>query len=230
MIFNNSLALQAKSFVRGHENIHLSKFMKILSLCVSAHKEMMISSHITNDLDEETLSNKLCKAMEDKKGKYGLGLYVFSRESAETDDNTDKTIGYSDIRATIPNPSKYSCGSVYFIMECKLLDSYSDKNKKYINDGINRFIIGKYSPNMNIGGMIGFIKPCNKKRTFPNGKIHYIINDINKKLFNEFKRPKNEEIHNSNSIQCPELFVSHHKRDKNLGNISLYHLMLDVAV
>lgn len=230
MTTKSSLAFQAKKFVKKGDKTYLNKFTNILSLCLQSHKKMMKEGKVSNELDEETLSNKLCRFMEDNKGLQGLGQYSFVRETAEIDEITDKTKGYSDIRAIIPNPSTYSCGSVYFLIECKLVDTYSNKNKQYIEEGINRFIIGKYSPKMNIAGMIGFIKPCNEKRKFPNGKTKYIIDDINAKLCNEYNRPKTEKICNSKLDNCPEAYLSKHLRDNGLGDIYLYHLMLDVAV
>lgn len=226
----SSQILNADCFIRKNENIYMQKFKVVLELCLFSHSQMMHEDKITNDLEEEVLSNKLNNFLEQNKGLFKLGQYTFVRESAEINKKTSKTKGYTDIRVSIPNPSEFSSGTLSFIIECKIIDSYSRKNKLYIEEGILRFISGKYSENMNVGGMIGFIRIAENRKKSNNSKTDKIIDNINYKLVNDYKRPNSEELAKIHVMdKFDSLFISKHSRT-SLSNINLFHMLLDTAV
>lgn len=97
----------------------------------------------------------------------------------------------------------------YYIIECKRIDGTNKLNKKYISNGINRFIENeKYPSFKKVNGMLGFVVNSidieHKTKCFSDLKFHQFING--------FKYS----------------YISNHKTT-NSKNISLYHLMLDFS-
>lgn len=223
-LLNNSLS--AKTFVKFGEKNYLNDFNLILKLSIYAHSLMLNELSNKDKIEEEILRNKLLKYLKPNQGKYGLARYVFDAESAEIDENSDITVGYHDIKITIPIACDFSLEEQrHYTIECKRLDGYSDKNRSYIEEGIFRFIKGKYSSKMNIAGMIGFVEPS--KKQFKTDKITSIIKDINEKLEKNFNRI-DEMLEKSVIIEdFSNSYKSLHKRDKNLGTIDITHLIFD---
>lgn len=222
--------LSALSFIKPKENYYQKSFTTVLELAVFAHSLMLQKESNIDGLDEETLRNKLVKHINQNRGKYGLGRFVFDSEPVVCEEESDKTIGYTDIKITIPSRSAFSSEEQKsYTIECKRLDGYADKNKKYIEEGICRFINGKYAKNTNIAGMIGFIESSARK--FKDDKMTSIINDINEKLLNDFKREESEKLQNICIVNdFKNSYKSKHKRKNNLGDINITHLMLNNAV
>lgn len=221
----NSLnKLSAKKFVI--KKTYKEKFNKILEICIHAHS-LLLNENMTKNLVEEKLRNKLLKYIEKMQGSYMLANYVFVAESAEIDEITDDTVGYNDIRVYIPCNSDFSNeGKKYFTIECKRLDGYSDKNKEYIEEGMNRFISEKYICKLDICGMIGFIEKS--KKIYKYDKTQEIVNAINNKLINVYNKNETEKLQASiikedfiNSYQ------SKHIRDKCKLPIYISHLFFD---
>jgi len=220
--------LNASAFVKKGETKFLDDFRKILKFFIFSYKQMTQKEKNLNNLDEVTLSNKLCRFLENNKGNFELGNYYFIREPAVNNDNTDTTKGFVDISVIIPNPSKLSNGTNSYTFENKRLDGYSTKNEEYICNGIiDRFVKGKYCSNMNIAGMIGFLQKPQKSQ-LPD--IQKIINDINNKITIKYKKPLTENLKSvviQEDFECS--YASKHGRNNGLCEISLYHLMFDVS-
>lgn len=124
-------------------------------------------------------------------------------------------IGYSDIKIDIAASGRY------FAFECKRLDDKIGKSslqQKYIDDGLNRFIIGKYAEEDDFGGMVGFIV---------TGKIENIVLDMKKKVKNYYFVRSYGFLLNRFCDNCLTSFQSKHERKNRLGNIHIYHLFLD---
>lgn len=219
--------LSALNFVKPEEKFYQKSFTKVLELTVVAHSLMLQKETNIDGLNEETLRNKLVKHINQNRGLYGLGRFVFDSETVVCEEETDKTIGYTDIKITIPSRSAFSSEEQKaYTIECKRLDGYADKNKKYIEEGICRFIKGRYANNTNLAGMIGFIESSARK--FKDDKITSIVNDINEKLLNDFKKEESEKLQNICVVSdFKNSYKSIHKREKNLGDINITHLMLN---
>ncbi len=222
----NSLnKLSAKKFVKN--KTYKSQFNKILNVCVKAYSKLIESEKNLEGLEEEMLRNKLLKYIRNNQGVYGIAKYVFDAESAEIDDITDKTVGYCDIRITIPCSSNFSTDEQKkFIIECKRLDGYASKNKAYIEEGMNRFISEKYVCKLDVCGMIGFIEKSNK--VYRTDKIAEIVNDINDKLINVYKKNETEKIQTNTDINEFNSYTSKHIREKCELPLQISHLFLDM--
>ncbi|MFC2155136.1 hypothetical protein ACFLRB_01420 [Acidobacteriota bacterium] len=101
-------------------------------------------------------------------------------------------------------------------IECKRLKNDSDLCREYYKEGIKRFITGYYSEAMPLAGMIGYIQ---------EGNIFKIISAINKYLDQHttiqlLAEEKIDEI-------LEHTYSSIHNKNKALGRIKLYHMMLD---
>ena len=222
----NSLnKLSAKKFVRN--KTYKIQFNKILTACVKAHSKLIESEDNLDGLEEEVLRNKLIKYIRNNQGTYGVAKYVFDAESAEIDETTDKTVGYHDIKITIPCSSNFSTEEQKkFIIECKRLDGYTSKNKAYIEEGMNRFISEKYVCRLDVCGMIGFIEKSNK--VYKTDKIVEIVNDINNKLINVYKKNEAEKLQTSTNIdEFNHSYISTHNREKCQLPLYISHLFLD---
>lgn len=220
---NSKNRLSAKVFVK--DKLYEKKFSKILELCIYSHSQMLKNETQLNDKDEEILRSMLKTHMQNNRGNFKLGNYHIDSESAEIDECTYKTLGYCDLKITIPDNNEWSNEPErYFIIECKRLDGSVNKNKLYISQGIHRFITEKYSKNMNIGGMIAFVE--NNKGAIKD--INEIVEDINKKLIEDFRHLADEKLFPYTVI---ENFVNsyqskHDIRYKN-RTIKLTHLFFD---
>lgn len=217
--------LSAKKFVRN--KTYKIQFNKILTACVKAHSKLIESEDNLDGLEEEVLRNKLIKYIRNNQGTYGVAKYVFDAESAEIDETTDKTVGYPDIKITIPCSSNFSTEEQKkFIIECKRLDGYTSKNKAYIEEGMNRFISEKYVCILDVCGMIGFIEKSNK--VYKTDKIVEIVNDINNKLINVYKKNEAEKLQTSTNIdEFNHSYISTHNREKCQLPLYISHLFLD---
>ena len=89
-----------------------------------------------------------------KKKQYKLH-YWFDSEVPENFNKKEK--GYTgrvDIRVLLPGFEK---NIKYYFIECKRIDGTKSLNKKYVEEGIGRFVIQKYSSNYNENIMWGFV-------------------------------------------------------------------------
>lgn len=229
----NSLSLQAKKFVKTGENKYHKLFITTLKLCLHSHQLMIKEGEVLDGLDENILSNKLCRIMQDNKcnKSFGLGKFHFVREAAEINKEDDSLKGFHDIRAIIPNRSIYSSGSNAFVIECKRANGDSEKNRLYIEEGINRFIDNKYTSYENMAGVIGFVESHKSKKSFPEGKINNIVKDINSRLEKDFSNSTKEKMTKIAIDESNEYtYSSLHTKSDNSGEIKLFHLMLDNTV
>lgn len=221
--------LSAKLFVKKEENFYEQDFNKILKLCIFAHSKMIENENNLDGKDEETLRNILMYYMENNRGIFKLGRYVIDAESAEIYNHT--TQGYCDLKITIPTNDDWTNEPLnYYIIECKRLNGESRKTDLYITQGIHRFISEKYSNNMNIGGMIGFIESSQKRDIENNCDVNSIVQDINSKLTNKYKHNIEEKL--ILAIINDKFFNSYESKHKinNINknrNIKLIHLFLD---
>ena len=69
--------------------------------------------------------------------------YKFELEVPENYAGNGKYIGRVDIRILLK--SDFEKDDAYYIVECKRIDGSADLNKKYVKEGVARFVTGKYS-------------------------------------------------------------------------------------
>lgn len=223
---NSHNTLSAKSFVKKNDNLYEKDFIKILRLCILAHTKMYENEKDLDGKDEDKLRNILMKYMQDNRGEFGLGKYNIDAESAENDELTYQTVGYCDLKITIPTNDDWSNEPYkYFTIECKRLDGTTQKSNLYVAEGMHRFITEKYSKNMNIGGMIGFIENNKNKKS---QSVNDIVKQINKQLVEKFLHQENEKlISNIINENFFNSFESNHEIKHNNRTIKLTHLFFD---
>lgn len=93
--------------------------------------------------------------MKRQKGSYGMSDYRFELEVPENYAGNGKHIGRVDIRILLKND--FEKEDAYYIIECKRIDGTSDLNKKYIKEGVARFVTQKYSSYYGRNIMLGFV-------------------------------------------------------------------------
>lgn len=81
--------------------------------------------------------------------------YKFELEVPENYAGNGKHIGRVDIRILLK--SDFEKDDAYYIVECKRIDGSADLNKKYVKEGVARFVTGKYSSYYGRNIMLGFV-------------------------------------------------------------------------
>lgn len=128
----------------------------------------------------------------------------------ESEGRQQKTAGRVDIRFLSPNC--YGHQDAYLAIECKRLDGKARLSKEYVENGIRRFTMGKYSSLLGCNAMMWFIV-----RTL---NVDETCNAINTHLTaQEYLAKMHEELPNG----CYK-FESKHLLE---GTITLLHLWLD---
>lgn len=90
-----------------------------------------------------------------KKGTYGMSNYRFELEVPENYDGNGYHVGRVDIRILLK--SDFEKEDAYYIVECKRIDGTADLNKKYVKEGVARFVTEKYSSYYGRNIMLGFV-------------------------------------------------------------------------
>jgi len=216
--------LDATAFIKT-EGFYYEEFKAVLSLLMRCYNEIR-----TNEIPKSyekgfELENHLRNVLVKKylriyKEKFGISYLGFEIESGEIDLN-HITVGFIDIKVTNAGLiNSMECDEdIYYAIECKRLNKYSQKITGYVEEGIYRFVDGKYSSKMPLACMIGFIE-----KNDPN----IIVNKINIKLKDDTSIVTIQEL-NKYHIQddFENSYLSKHER-KNLEDIiDIYHLMFD---
>lgn len=214
--------LDASNFIKT-KNIFYNEFKIVLKIFIESYYDILKKEKFKkNKYNEDILKNILIKYARIKKSKFEMNHLLFLGESGLFDDNYI-TIGYNDIRIynlTQLIKDGYVDENQYYTIECKRINKYAKYIKKYINEGINRFVIEKYSKNTYFSGMIGFVE---------DGNIKSIIKKLNKYLKQHKKINTNLYLINQNiTNKFNESFFSRHERI-NIGSIEMYHLFFDYS-
>lgn len=93
--------------------------------------------------------------MNKQKNIHGMSGYKFEIEVPENYVGDGQHIGRVDIRVLLK--SDFKKDDVYYIIECKRIDSSVDLNKKYVKEGVIRFVTKKYSSYYGRNIMLGFV-------------------------------------------------------------------------
>lgn len=90
-----------------------------------------------------------------QKSSYGMSDYRFELEVPENYAGNGQHIGRVDIRILLK--SDFEKEDAYYIIECKRIDGTSALNKKYVKEGVSRFVTEKYSSYYGRNIMLGFV-------------------------------------------------------------------------
>lgn len=86
---------------------------------------------------------------------YNMLDYSFMPETQENYDGNGNYIGRADIRIKLK--TDFDKHNAYYIVECKRIDGTEVLNKKYVEEGVARFVTQKYSAYYGKNIMLGFV-------------------------------------------------------------------------
>ncbi len=100
----------------------------------------------------------------------------------------------------------------YFGFECKLLKENPTSYNEYVNEGVNRYLKGKYSANCSVGSMIGYITLGNPTQIVKEVKnrVDEVSDISNMQLsypINEFR--EHYESKHTRSVGLSPFFIHH---------------------
>ena len=147
--------------------------LDICTLIVGDYKKKQLK--LPND-ENKIRSIMLEEYINKQKDTHSMLGYKFELEVPENYVGSGKHIGRVDIRILLK--SDFEKDDAYYIVECKRIDGSADLNKKYIKDGVARFVTEKYSSYYGRNIMLGFV--VKKIDVSANAKL--IENSQNKEL------------------------------------------------
>lgn len=199
--------------------------INFIFIALEKMKENLLAENKNIKNDEEKIRTHLLEHYlknEKFKEKYFVDLYLlFDAEVAEGYDLiSEEYIGRVDIKVysinTIINPKDYH------IIECKRIDGSNNLNKKFITEGVCRFVLDKpkYSSYNKKNIMLGFV--------VKNINIELNINKINE-IQNQI-----EDIHISENLERvnkekEEYYLYRNKYICDDKEIELSHLFYDLS-
>ena len=215
--------MMANSSFLFSRDLYVEEFTRVGKFLVYSYNQMVKKHHFLHSNYETYIRNVFVKQyLRDKKAKvkFDVGYLLFEVESGEIDINNN-TVGFIDIKVLNLGSNDLTDEDEYYSIECKRLDGSKTKNRLYIDEGIRRYTLSKYSSQMPFAAMIGFVE---------KGTSQQIVQDINYLLaektdlitFSLLNHHQFEDTFN-------ESYKSEHKRiNSNYDQIVLYHLMFDV--
>ena len=189
----------------------------ILDIC-----ELIVEDYERKQLKLPNDENKIRSIMLEEymkthKGVYGMSDYRFELEVPENYAGNGQFIGRVDIRVLLK--SDFEKEDAYYIIECKRIDGSSDLNKKYVNEGVARFVTKKYSSYYGRNIMLGFV--VKEIDISSNTKlIEEIQNaDLNHQMHGNFEFIDSKGV--TESYKC--IYQIQH------GEVELRHIFLDYS-
>ena len=218
-----------KSINEDFQNGFYYYIIETIEKCCSLMKQNCISVGRKVKNHEVNIQNHLFHYYLDDNSmltKLGCEMFPisFQIETPETyDENTDSFIGRCDIKVISNNFWINKNKKDYFIIECKRIDGSKSLNKKYINEGVSRFVEEppKYPSHHNKNIMFGFVV---KSIDIYDNSIK--ISKINREKFGEIcqgnlilvKENTNEGLHE---------YISNYNLSRN--SLQLLHIFFDFS-
>lgn len=116
--------------------------------------------------DEERITGLFRKFLKQKVRHSQTHNWIVLPESG-VEDHEGRIIGYTDLPVMHrKSPDTDSA----FVFECKRLNvtypsgKYEDNADQYTDEGMTRFLTGKYSPGLHEGGMLGYVMDCDTSK------------------------------------------------------------------
>lgn len=155
--------------------------------------------------------------MNKQKDAHGMSGYKFELEVPENYVGGGQHIGRVDIRILLK--SDFEKDDAYYIIECKRIDGTTDLNKKYVKEGVSRFVTQKYSSYYGRNIMLGFV--VKKIDVSANAKlIEEIQNtELGQYMHGDFQLVKREGV--TESYKCIYQLQS--------GEVELRHIFSDYS-
>ena len=184
-----------KALYRANFEKITAYILDICDLIVEDYERKQLK--LPND-ENKIRSIMLEEYMKTQKGVYGMSDYRFELEVPENYVGNGQHIGRVDIRILLK--SDFEKEDAYYIIECKRIDGSSDLNKKYVKEGVARFVTEKYSSYYGRNIMLGFV--VKKIDVSSNAKlIEEIQNaDFNQQMHGNFEFIESEGV--TESYKC----------------------------
>ncbi|MGD0092734.1 MAG: hypothetical protein ABSE73_22715 [Planctomycetota bacterium] len=156
--------------------------------------------------------------------KAGRSWFI-TLEDPLTDDTFGTELGRNDLNFFPPQ----HCGqTIYFTVECKRLrvttaSGFRHLADKYVTDGLQRFVDGKYSVGLPCGGMLGYVM---------DNEVAQACAEVRAEITGGLASLK---MKNADSLQCPSSVLPEHPHsadtihERSDGNFTVYHLLVGVA-
>lgn len=198
-----------------------AEFEELLSKVIACYN-LMIIDNVTMPNNENSIRDVLLiHYLKNNKIRKQVGLfdYIFDREVPE-----DTTVGRTDIK--IQTSNTFVDTTAYYTIECKRLDAIapngkSGLNAKYIENGIQRFVLKTYASHYQTNGLIGFI--------VEDLDIHVNIQSIRTLLTTEFKRIKTIQNLKQKTIANGFVYSYYSSHESKKKILTIYHLMFDFS-
>ena len=192
----------------------ITYILDICALIVKDYEERQLK--LPND-ENKIRSIMLEEYMNKQKAAHGMSGYKFELEVPENYAGSGQHIGRVDIRILLK--SDFEKDDAYYIIECKRIDGSFDLNKKYVKEGVARFVTEKYSSYYGRNIMLGFV--VKKIDISSNVKlIEEIQNaDLSQQMHGNFEFIESKDV--TESYKCMYQIQS--------GEIELCHIFSDYS-
>jgi len=149
--------------------------------------------------------------------------WFITLEDSITDPTFGTELGRNDLRFYPPN---HHGQTIFFTIECKRLrvttaSGFRELSDKYVDEGVSRFVNGKYSAYLPCGGMIGYVMDNESANALVSVLAEIKLKAVAVKL------------RNPDGILSPSRLLDHetsadtfHERDD--GTFELHHLLVGV--
>lgn len=141
-----------EALYRAHFEKITNYIIDICKLVVEDYEKRQLK--LPND-ENSIRSIMLEEYLKTQKNSYGMSDYRFELEVPENYVGNGQHIGRVDIRILLK--SDFEKEDAYYIIECKRIDGTADLNKKYVKEGVARFVMQKYSSYYGRNIMLGFV-------------------------------------------------------------------------
>jgi hypothetical protein len=190
----------------------------ILSLIVAAWESLPA---ITENQKEDDITIALCREMRQLRSSRGLPFQIQVQQS-EIDPPPGEQTGRLDVAINLLVPSE----QIYFCLEGKRLNVVVDGTvrayaSEYVNEGMMRFISGRYSRAVSHGGMIGYVLDRNIARAIANVQENVYVRHLALRMV-----PPGELLESQSLEREPRARESHHRRDRGMPRLRLHHLFV----
>jgi hypothetical protein len=193
----------------------------IMDIVTTAWSQVLMNKEVNANDSETEIAGRLTRAMRtEKKRRPALHNQIRIEEEVGTrsDPSVPKPEGRIDIKII------YSFDeNEYFGVECKRVSSI-DKNlaRKYVTDGVMRFVGGKYSPGHDWAAMLGFVLDGNvadcvkaiREQVSRNHKTISLIDDWTPETslgrYSDLYRTRHQQHNRNSTMVILHLFLPIH--------------------
>ncbi|HEX8525267.1 MAG TPA: hypothetical protein VF669_23650 [Tepidisphaeraceae bacterium] len=193
----------------------------VVDVLVASWPAVVSSKVVTATSTEDEITDVLYEEMYDEKERRELDNIDFDREPQSNLRHEPLPLGYIDVKVSYNAWRKTD----YFAIECKKVSASSiTPAKKYIDDGVVRFVTEKYSSGHSRGAMVGYV-------------VDGCEEDCARLLEGLFSSHKLVETNIRRAWSRHDLFRSHphvfrsdHEQQHSKRIISLMHVLLSFSM